>query len=113
MSKSQGWGLALLASAVLFWSAPSSANDPFTNDGLASPETLSDSVPERSVVSRGSWSDAVFIAVPEGKGGHGPRISIAASPSIKNGVLGAGWSLGGLESVQRRSPGNGIPSTST
>ncbi len=106
------WSAVFMGTAMMV-SSPAQANDAFTNDGLASPETLSDSVPDRSGVSRGSWSDSVAIDVPQGKAGHGPRVAVVASPSVSNGILGSGWMLNASESVRRRSSGNGIPSDSS
>ncbi|MFF3062822.1 SpvB/TcaC N-terminal domain-containing protein, partial [Streptomyces sp. NPDC057909] len=53
------------------------------------------------VGSDGSYSYTVPLAVPQGRLGVQPSLSLEYSSGGGNGLLGAGWSLAGLSSISR------------
>ena len=54
-----------------------------------------------SVSGDGSASYSVPIDVPKGTGGMEPKLSLNYSSNGANGVMGLGWSLGGLQAITR------------
>ena len=54
-----------------------------------------------SVGGDGSASYSVPIDVPKGTGGMEPKLSLNYSSNGGNGIMGLGWSLGGLQSITR------------
>ncbi len=54
-----------------------------------------------SVSRDGLASATIPLAVPPGRGGTAPRISLTYSGSLADGPLGVGWRLGGLSSIAR------------
>ena len=60
---------------------------------------------EFSVSSTGAASYSVPIVVPPGTAGVEPKLSLNYSSQGRNGLLGVGWSIGGL-SVLHRCPAN-------
>lgn len=53
------------------------------------------------VTDRGTASYSIPIAVPPGRMGMEPDLSLRYSSTKANGMLGMGWSLGGLSSITR------------
>jgi Salmonella virulence plasmid 65kDa B protein/Bacterial TSP3 repeat len=49
----------------------------------------------------GSASYSVPIDIPKGTGGMEPKLSLGYSSNGGNGVVGVGWSLGGLQTITR------------
>lgn len=60
------------------------------------------------VAPTGAFQTSVAIKVPPFHGLE-PRLGLAYSSSGSNGWIGAGWSLTGLSTIQRRSTDRGIP----
>src|SRR4051812_41443287 len=56
----------------------------------------------------GSYGEAKRISAPAFHGIE-PRLSLAYNSSGSNGLVGVGWSLSGIDFVQRVSPGKGTP----
>ncbi|MEO7098495.1 MAG: SpvB/TcaC N-terminal domain-containing protein, partial [Luteolibacter sp.] len=54
-----------------------------------------------SVGGDGSASYSVPIDIPKGTGGMEPKLSLNYSSSGGNGIMGLGWSLGGLQTITR------------
>jgi hypothetical protein len=57
-----------------------------------------------SVGSDGSSSYSIPLDLPTGTGGMVPQLSLAYSSGAGNGIVGLGWSLGGLQQITRGSP---------
>ncbi|MFT7387958.1 MAG: hypothetical protein ACI8VC_001202, partial [Candidatus Endobugula sp.] len=68
--------------------------------GVAAQSTIVGSTPAEFNVSGGSASYSIPIQVAPGRGGMQPDLSLNYTGG-GNGVLGMGWSLGGLSSVHR------------
>lgn len=60
-------------------------------------------------LSRGVWTDTVPLDLPPGPGGLGPGVALVADPGVREGLLGFGWTLGGLSRIERRSLTGGVP----
>jgi len=58
-------------------------------------------IPAEFSVNNGSASYSVPIDVAPGRGGMQPELSINYSSNGGNGILGVGWSLGGLSAISR------------
>ena len=54
-----------------------------------------------SVGGDGSASYSVPIDIPKGTGGMEPKLSLNYSSNGGNGIMGLGWSLGGLQTITR------------
>ncbi len=65
-----------------------------------SAETVVGSTPAEFQVSGGNASYSIPIQIPSGRGGMQPDVSLNYTGG-GNGVLGMGWSLGGLSSIHR------------
>ncbi len=61
-----------------------------------------------ALADSGSYSTSVSIAVPVFHG-LAPRISLTYDSQGGNGSVGTGWSLQAASSIQRASPGQGVP----
>ena len=61
----------------------------------------------QEVAPNGSFMYSYPIKTPPGTNGIGPSLSLVYNSSMGNGILGMGWSLGGL-SVIVRDPSYGI-----
>lgn len=88
---------------------PMAATTSSATGGSASAPGLGDSAPSQAVDPFiGSFSTAVPIQVP-GFHGIAPNLALTYSSSRGNGLAGVGWSLSGLSSIERASPGKGAP----
>jgi hypothetical protein len=56
---------------------------------------------EFSVDASGSANYQIPIAVPPGSGGMAPSLSLSYNSNSGNGLLGQGWTLGGLSVITR------------
>ena len=56
----------------------------------------------------GSYTTAIPIKVPPYHGLE-PKLALAYSSAGGNGWLGVGWSLSGISTIERASPGKGAP----
>ncbi len=63
--------------------------------------TVVGSTPAEFDVSNGTASYSIPITVAPGRGGMQPELSLNYSSGSGNGVLGVGWSLGGLSAISR------------
>jgi RHS repeat-associated protein len=70
--------------------------------------TAATSVAQADVTATGSYQTSVPISVPSFRGLE-PRLALTYDSSAGNGVVGVGWSLSGLSTIQRASPGKGVP----
>ncbi len=86
---------AVLVSVVLFL---------FTNS-MVHANLVASTPGEFSVSSTGAATYSVPIVVPPGTAGVEPKLSLNYSSQGRNGLLGVGWSIGGL-SVIHRCPAN-------
>lgn len=72
--------------------------DPFPYDG----ETVPGTVPgQLSVTDFGQAAYSIPIAVPPGRNGIQPNLSLNYNSSSGDGYLGIGWGLSGLSAIQR------------
>jgi RHS repeat-associated protein len=83
--------IALLACANLFLS----------NSAQATTELVGELKGQFSVGSQGGAVYNIPIELPEGVGGLRPEAGISYSSNQEGGVLGVGWGLAGLSSIQR------------
>ncbi len=110
-------GLALLAARAL-WPMPLFAQEP--EDSAALETSGAERVFERaaaaiaeespSLLQRGAWLYSVPIEVPPAPRDLKPGLAFVASHIYSNSLLGKGWYLRGLSSIERRSVSNGVPS---
>ncbi len=63
--------------------------------------TVVGATPAEFNVSNGTANYSIPIAVAPGRGGMQPELSLNYSSGAGNGVLGLGWSLGGLSAISR------------
>lgn len=80
---------SLVASLAAFYSAGCQAQGAMTLPGTA------------GVTPGGSATYEIPISVPPGTAGMAPSLSLRYGSQELNGILGVGWSLGGIPSVQR------------
>jgi len=59
------------------------------------------SIPSSSGVVNGVYTYSIPLRVPEGPGGLNPSLSLEYSSNSENGLLGVGWTIGGLSSITR------------
>src|SRR6266849_4214158 len=59
-------------------------------------------------LSTGGYSHAIPIEVPAFHGLE-PKLALAYSSQGGNGIVGAGWSLGGISTIEWSRPGGGAP----
>jgi RHS repeat-associated protein len=85
-----------LAAGVLAWAMVWGAGRASAAD--APPMTVPGSF---DITATGAATYTVPLAVPPGTGGLAPRLSLNYSSQNGNGILGFGWTLGGLPSVTR------------
>ena len=67
----------------------------------AAEETLVGAIPAEFNVINGSVNYTLPIQVAPGRGGMQPELFLNYSSGGGNGVLGVGWSLGGLSAIHR------------
>jgi hypothetical protein len=91
--------IALLACANLFLS----------NSAQATTELVGELKGQFSVGSQGGAVYNIPIELPEGVGGLRPEAGISYSSNQEGGVLGVGWGLAGLSSIQRCGAQEGNP----
>lgn len=79
-----------------------------SGDGSKDAEWWASAPSDSKVDSFGAFSDSIPIAVPSF---HGitPSLGVNYRSSGGNGWVGVGWSLGGVGSIERASPGKGSP----
>jgi hypothetical protein len=53
------------------------------------------------VSDRGTADYSISIEVPPGRGGVEPRLTLSYSSTMANGMMGSGWHLRGLSSIER------------
>ncbi|WP_444923039.1 FG-GAP-like repeat-containing protein [Microbulbifer sp. DLAB2-AF] len=82
------------------------AGMPKTERELIEPETKPVNLAGRmngksGVTPSGAASYTIPIEVPQGSGGHTPQLALSYSSQGGNGLLGKGWTLSGLSSIQK------------
>jgi RHS repeat-associated protein len=73
----------------------------FEIDDTVNPETVGDISGELSVSQDGSAFYTVPISISPGTAGMEPTLSLTYNSHGSNGVLGMGWTLGGLSAISR------------
>lgn len=79
----------------------SSASIPSLSIGLPQHQPVGALKGAMSVGGDGSSSYSIPIDIPKGTGGMEPKLSLNYSSNGGNGLLGVGWSLGGLQKITR------------
>lgn len=100
-------GLSTVATVtVLGPAAPVAASDPTPLPVAITPPHLSNAdagtLPgAMSVSAEGAANYSIALVVPPGTAGMQPELSLSYDSQAQNGLLGLGWSLGGLSSIKR------------
>ena len=75
------------------------------------PATIATEAP--ALLQRGVWQYSIGIEVPPAPRDAKPNLAFIQSHVYGNNILGKGWKLKGLSSIERRSATNGVPALDT
>ncbi|MGV2974287.1 RHS repeat domain-containing protein [Roseibium alexandrii] len=104
--------VSLLSASVMVAGAPGDSQNAFAQAIVEPAETVPAAMPD-DIGFKGAFAQKITFKVPEWRGLE-PKLGISYDSSRANSygpndVLGAGWRLSGLSTIQRASPRRGTP----
>lgn len=94
-------GTNYVANSYASGSLTAAAHNPATPTGVAPATAVGHTVGTFAVSNMGAATYSIPIVVPPGIAGVQPQLSIEYQSGAGNGLLGLGWSLGGLSTIER------------